>query len=178
LEQHGILGICPLVTPVLLIPGHDPGQYLDIRGKYSGMSGNRWNTAVVDSGADVALCSQRYADAHGFGYHSSSPMTINTAGGSRTTTLGTLDEPLEFWLARDTSRACKAEALVQVIAGADHLYDLIISMEIITQWGAYVNPCTSTMFFHPQWWTHRSTANLSQLAVSIARKEKTAPADA
>ena len=43
-------------------------------------------------------------------------------------------------------------APVQVVAGVSHLYDLIISMEVIAQWSAHVDMKDHQLVFRPQHW--------------------------
>jgi hypothetical protein len=166
LENHGILDICPFVSPVCFIPGLEPGQHLQIQEMGTGVPANQWTVAVFDSGADVVLCSERYAKRNNLPY-STDTIAINTANGSVTHTLGELLRPLEFWLGKDTPFPCRAVAPVQVMSGVDDLYDLIISMELISQWGAWIDTTDSTMWYMPKWWTHKSKTPINQLPIRM-----------
>ena len=144
---------CPCVTPILFIPRLPSGQYLHIEEYGTGLPGNDWDVTVFDSGADVVLCSKRYARRAGYkwGGHC---ITINTANGAKSQTLGELDRPLVFWLSKDDpTRRSFAVAAVQVMDGADHLYDLIISTQLMLQWGSFVDPHDNTMYFRPSCWS-------------------------
>ena len=79
-------------------------------------------------------------------------LPIHTADGGSTRTLGALDNPLEFVLAGATPYACSAVAPVQVVAGVDHLYDLLVSMEVIAQWSAHVDIKNHMMVYRPEHW--------------------------
>jgi hypothetical protein len=166
LYNHGILGVCPFVTPVLLMDGQESGQYLHIQEKGTGRPANNWTIAVFDSGADCTICSQRFARANNLTVGPDA-ISINTANGASTTTLGELCRPLEFWLVKDTPNACCAVAPVQVMAGADDLYDIILSMEIIMQWCAHINTADGTMVFQPDWWTKNCLKRSCALPVRI-----------
>jgi hypothetical protein len=106
---------------------------------------------VYDSGADVTLCSEEFAKKNKLTY-GGSPIPIHTADGSHNTTLGELDSPLEFILAKDTPYACSAVAPVQVVRGAGHLYDLIVSMEIICQWSGHIDLSSHDLVYRPHYW--------------------------
>ena len=169
LRAHGLLGQCPFVTPVMLMPGHDPGQYLHIQEKNTGTPANVWSVAVVDSGADVSICSLRFVEANGLEF-GADPIPIVTADGSLVMSLGELLHPLEFWLAKDTPFATKAVSVVQVMPGRGAMFDLILSMEVICQWCAHTCTATSTLVFKPDWWTKRRLKRTASLPVSIAAR--------
>ena len=142
---------CPSVTPALFVPGAEPSGYLSIFEVGSDKTANKWKVAVFDSGADVTLCSEDFARANGLSF-GGPQVPIHTADGSSTTTLGALHKPLEFVLAAGTPYACSAVAPVQVVKDAGHLYDLIISMEIIAQWSAHVDVKEHTLVYRPEYW--------------------------
>ena len=142
---------CPSVTPALFVPGADPPTYLSIFVVGTDKTANKWNVAVFDSGADVTLCSEAFAEANGLNF-GGAQLPIHTADGGSTSTLGSLVSTLEFVLAADTPYACSAVAPVQVVAGVSHLYDLIISMEVIAQWSAHVDMKDHQLVFRPQHW--------------------------
>jgi hypothetical protein len=177
LRARGLDLDCPCVTPILFVPNISPGQYLSINEMGTGRPANVWQVAVFDSGADVTLVSQGYADRNGLAYGGDS-MPINTAGGERTETLGALHHPLEFWLAKDTPYACRAVAPVQVVADADHLYDIIVSMELIVQWSAMVDPSNNIMTFRPDFWTKGDRNRCSVLPMFIQDREEAVAAAA
>ena len=166
LENHGILGVCPFVSPICFMPSLEPGQYLHIQEMDTGVPANKWTVAVFDSGADVCLCSERFATENNLPY-STETIAINTANGTVTSTLGELLRPLEFWLGKDTPFACKAVAPVQVMSGVDDLYDLIISVELIMQWCAWVDTSESTLVYRPDWWTKKSKARANRLPIRM-----------
>jgi hypothetical protein len=170
LINHGILGTCPFVTPVQFCPDFDTGLYLHIQEMGTGVPANKWTVAIFDSGADVCICSQRFATRNDLP-HSTESISINTANGSTTSTLGELLRPLEFWLAKDTQYACVAIAPVQVMSGVDDLYDLIISVELICQWGAYIDTTTSELVYRPDWWNKLSGVRKHTLPVDIRQKD-------
>ena len=160
-QRMGIADRCPGVTPVYFIPNCDPLNYLNIAELGTGRTANSWKIAVLDSGADVTLCSQEYADRNGLSY-GANVMEFHVAGGGSTiTTLGELDNPLEFTLAAATRSACAAVGTVQVVANTGSLYDLIISTEIINQWGAHAAFPTSQIVWHPHWWLDNGDSRIT-----------------
>jgi hypothetical protein len=165
LESHNILGRVPLVTPVYMIPNTPSESVFHLQELGTGRHANNWKVAVFDTGANITLCSKLYAERNNLAYGASS-VSINTADGSRTNTLGELLQPMEFWLAHGTDAACCAVTTVQVM-DIGELYDIIISTEVISQWGAYVRFPDSRLYFYPDWWTHRSTDRIRSIPVRI-----------
>jgi hypothetical protein len=165
LASHNILGIVPLVTPVYMIPNTPSESVFHLQELGTGRHANSWKVAVFDTGANVTLCSKLYADRNNLAYGVSS-IRVNTADGGRSDTLGELLNPLEFWLAHGTDAACRAISTVQVM-DVGELYDLIISTEVISQWGAYVNFTDSQLYFYPDWWTHKSITRIRSVPVRI-----------
>ena len=155
LDAHGIAGEVPLCTPVKLLPDAIPESYLFIQELHSKRPANIWKVAIFDTGADVALCSQDFAERNELPY-GIDPITVNTANGDSTTTLGELCQPLEFILARNSDHPCRAVSTVQVMPGVSKLFDLIISVEIITQWTAHICCATSQLVYYPNFWTKQS----------------------
>ena len=152
LRAHGILDQVPHVTPVMMLSGLQPTQYMFIQEMGTGRPANRWKVAIFDTGADCALCSTGFAQQNELAY-GANPITVNTADGSNTVTLGELNHPLEFWLAKDSAHPCKALSTVQVMAGVDSLFDLLLSTEIITQWSAHICCISSRLVYYPDYWT-------------------------
>jgi hypothetical protein len=159
-------GRCPRVTPILFIPRLDPQEYLHIQEVDTGRTANNWRVCIFDTGADITLVSKKFADANGLKYGGRS-MAVHTADGGGTQTLGELHSPLEFCLARGTTRECKAVAVPQVVANAGHLYDVIVSMELILQWSAYVDPKTAQMVYRPGLWTGADKVSQASLPMMI-----------
>ena len=58
-----------------------------------------------------------------------------------------------------------------MIPGVDDLYDLLISVEVITQWSAYICTATSQLVYHPDWWTRSSLEGPRRLPVNIAIRD-------
>ena len=94
------------VTPALFVPGADLPFAVG-----TNKTANKWNVAVFDIGADVTLCSEAFAEANNLTY-GSMQLPIHTADGGSTSTLGSLDHPVESVLAADTPYACSAVAPV------------------------------------------------------------------
>jgi hypothetical protein len=157
---------CPRVTPILFIPRLDPHEYLHIQEANTGRAANTWRVCIFDTGADITLVSKKFADANGLKYGGHS-MAVHTADGGDTQTLGELHSPLEFCLAKGTTRECKAVAVPQVVANAGHLYDIIVSMELILQWSAYVDPKTAQLVYRPGLWTGEDTVSQASLPMMI-----------
>jgi hypothetical protein len=149
-----------------MVPNQDPAKYLHIQESGTGRPANDWTVAVFDSGADLTLCSKRYAIAHDLQYGGAG-IGFNTAGGGHTKSLGMLLHPLEFWLGKGTRHACKAQALVHVVDGADDLYDLILSMEVIAQWDASASPSQRTLTYYPDSYTTGSRTRSGSLPLLI-----------
>ena len=157
---------CPCVTPILFVPRMDPMSYLHIEEAGTGRTANTWRVCIFDTGADITLVSKKFADANNLQYGGEG-IAIHTADGGGTKTLGELSSPLEFWLAKGTSHACKAVAVPQVVADAGHLYDVVVSMELILQWSAYVDPKTSLLVYRPDYWTGQDKETQASLPMMI-----------
>ena len=170
LRAHGILDQVPRVTPVMMLSGMSPGQYLHIQEMGTGRPANGWRVAIFDTGADCALCSTGFAQSNELAY-GARPITVNTADGSSTVTLGELSRPLEFWLAKDGSSPCRAVSTVQVMPGVDKLFDLLLSVEIITQWSAHACCITSRLVYFPSYWTTGVQGDAHYLPVMLVRPE-------
>jgi hypothetical protein len=169
LIHHGLDGLCPTVCPAMLLPDVASDSYLHVQER-GGRPANKWKVAIFDTGADVPLCSKAFADANGLEY-GVNPIGVNAANGQQTQTLGELSRPLEFTLCRGSDHACTAVAVVQVMDVGSDLYDLIISMNIITQWGAYVDTTTSQLVYHPDFWSRRSRKRTSKLPILTSPPE-------
>jgi hypothetical protein len=149
--QADVAWRCPRVTPILFVPNLDPAAYLSIFSVGTDQTANTWNIAVYDSGADVTLCSEAFARANDLSF-GGAKLPFNGAGGPPINTLGHLDSPLEFVLAANTPYACSAVAPVMVVEGTSHLYDLLISMEVIAQWTSHVNLQQHKLVYYPEHW--------------------------
>jgi hypothetical protein len=151
----------------LVLRQQDPGTgYLAIYEVGSTRTANKWTVAVFDTGADVTLCSEDFAIANGLTY-GGHRVPLHTADGGNTTTLGALDKLLEFVLAARTPYACSAVAPVQVVQNAGHLYDLIISMEIIAQWSAHVDIVNATLVYMPEHWLGGDSDIICDLPMNV-----------
>jgi hypothetical protein len=168
LKHHGLEGLCPTVCPATLLPGLQASTYLHIQERGTGRPANKWRVAVVDTGADLALCSKYYAQSNGLEY-GANRIPVTSANGEQTLTLGELVHPLEFTLCISSENECTAVAPVQVM-DVGNLYDLILSMNIITQWGAYVDTTTSQLVFRPNFWTHRDRKRVARLPIYTSPK--------
>jgi hypothetical protein len=169
LEYHNILGRVPLVTPVMMIPGTPSESVFHMQEMGTGKHANLWDIAVYDTGADITLCSKRFAERNGLEY-GLNRVRINTANGDRKYTLGELLRPMEFWLAHGTDAACVAVTTVQVL-DVGELYDIILSTEVLSQWGACVNFADSQLYFYPDWWTMGSLARIRSIPVRCVPKD-------
>ena len=170
LRSHGILDQVPHVTPVMMLSGLPPLEYLHIQEMGTERPANDWTVAIFDTGADCALCSPAFAQRNQLTYGANS-ITVNTADGSSSSTLGELNRPLEFWLAKGSSHPCKAVCTVQVMAGVDKLFDLLISTEIITQWTAHICCMSSRLVYYPDFWTKGDRTGARFLPVMLCRPE-------
>ena len=170
LRSHGILDQVPHVTPVTLLPGLSPLEYLLIQEMDTERPANDWTIAIYDTGADCALCSPAFAQRNHLSYGANS-IRVNTADGSSSNTLGELDHPLEFWLAKSSAHPCRAVSTVQVMAGVDKLFDLLISTEIITQWTAHICCMSGHMVYYPDFWTKGVRTGARRLPIRLCRPE-------
>ena len=171
LDAHGIAGQVPLCTPVTMLPNAAPGEYLFIQELHSKKPANIWKVAIFDTGADVALCSQDFANFNELAY-GVDPITVSTANGNSTVTLGELCQPLEFILAKDSSHPCRAVSTVQVMPGVSKIFDLIISVDIITHpWTAHICCATSQLVYYPEYWTTQRHNNPHHLPVLMAHPD-------
>jgi hypothetical protein len=153
----------------MLLPDVPSHSYLHIQER-NGKPANKWRVAIFDTGADVPLCSEAFARANGLEY-GVNPITVNTANGQQTRTLGELTHPLEFTLCIGSRNECTAIAPVQVMDVGDNLYCIILSMNIITQWGAHVDTTTSQLVYHPDFWRHESRDRVVSLPILTAPRD-------
>jgi hypothetical protein len=135
-------------SPFCFFPGQDPLKYLFIQEAVTRREANKWNGVIFDSGADVTLVSRGFAERNGLQIVQSD-VAINSADGSATQTAAKLKYPLELFLNRGSRHPAGAVTLAYVMDNVEHLYDVIISTDVIMQWSAFVDPSTGLLHYRP-----------------------------
>jgi hypothetical protein len=62
-----------------------------------------------------------------------------------------------------------------VVEGAGRLYDVIISMELIIQWSAFVDPLDNTLYYRPRYWKGGDKDTYANLPMLIREKKPVVP---
>jgi hypothetical protein len=112
------------VPAVITLPYGDPQQGLSIR-RHNQPCTLPFGRALLDTGANMVICSQEWADEHQLSYEHKGTV-MQTSSGSSTSTVGMLTTPILFVLCAGTHAQLAIELPVHVMKGVGEVYDLLL----------------------------------------------------
>jgi len=119
---------------------------------YGGRSLSGFNKILYDTGSEVGLMSQRYADANGIKYVSSG-LQVSTSLGGTGSVIGKVDAPVKCVLNEGTAVSCStfsaAATQFLVVQGVEHMYDILLSTHCARDWGARPDPVVQLLEYRP-----------------------------
>jgi hypothetical protein len=132
-----------------------PGLYMVNRGlslENEGKSVTNIPRALYDTGSEVNLMSEKFANAQKFSY-ALSGKCIATSLGASGSVVGEISVPLPCVLNKGTQHECKtftkAATHFLVVRGVEHMYDVLLSTHCARDWGARPDPVTGLLEYRP-----------------------------
>ena len=106
----------------------------------------------MDTCSNMALISATFARTHGIQY-TSSPTEFNNSAGSTARVLGEVDAPLFLVLnpghpTQASTRSAGATTF-HVMDGVDHMYEVLLPVQIMHELGAMADPLRERLLYRP-----------------------------
>jgi hypothetical protein len=119
---------------------------------YKGKYFAGFKKVLYDTGYEIGLMSQEYADRHGI-RNQASELQVSTSLGGSGSVVGKVDEPVHCVLNEgssvESSTFGHAATKFLVVKGVDNMYDVLISTHCAKEWGSRPDPVTSLLEYRP-----------------------------